>query len=213
VQLFSKNLLVSKPSEQYEVLDSLKINPKCFFILDEVEFTSWDYNAEMTLQIDEDITKSSSLFIYGTTASGTAITVTCQYPNYKTFNFSSGNKGGLSAPSVEPNKLLRAVIERTSETSTTPNIYKDEKRVWWSNITSDFVPSKGEFRFFGSSDTTSTFKGNFYNFILTIEGETVYDLVPARRNSDGEFGLLNKVDGKFYENQGTGTLERGEENA
>lgn len=204
---------MSKSKSEYEVIESLKINPKCFFILEEVEFTSWDYSAEMTLQIDEDITKSSSLFIYGTTASGTAITVTCLYPNYKYFNFSSGNNGALSGPSVEPNKLLRAVIERTSETSTTPNIYKDGKRAWWSNITSDFVPSKGEFSLFGSSETNSTFKGNFYNFTLTIEGETVYDLVPAKRNSDGEFGLLNKVDGKFYENQGTGTLERGEENA
>ena len=211
MRLFSKNLLMSKPSEQYEVLDSLKINSKCFFILDEVEFTSWDYSAEITVQIDKDLAYGSSLFAYGSTASGTAITVTCLYPNYKNFGFYSGNKVALSNPIVEPNKLLRAVIERTSETISATYVYKDGKMAGWGNITSDFIPSKGEFRLFGSTETYSIFKGNFYNFTLTIEGDTVIDLVPAKRNSDGVLGLLNKVDNKFYENEGSGIIEGGEE--
>ena len=203
---------MSKPTEQYEVLDSLKINPKCFFILDEVEFTSWDYSAEITVQIDEDLTAGSSLFAYGSTASGTAISVECLYPKYNNFYFISGNKGAFGL-GLGLNMLLNPVIERTSETSSTVTSYRDGNRVWWSNITSDFVPSKGEFSLFGTTEANRIFKGTFYNFTLTIEGETVYDIVPAKRNSDGELGLLNKVDGKFYENQGTGTLERGEENA
>lgn len=214
MRLFSRNLLMSKPSEQYEVLDSLKINPKCYFILDETEFLTWNYNATITVDADDSLTKGTiNIFLYGSSSDKTncAVTYLAQYPM---LNFLSNGKNWLTPTYLRLRNKIKAKIVRTSATSTQVAVCDENNTtLLGQSITSDFVSSKGNFGIFGSTETNSTFKGNFYNFTLTIEGETVYDLVPARRNSDGEFGLLNKVDGKFYENQGTGTLERGEENA
>lgn len=204
---------MSKPSEQYEVLDSLKINPKCYFILDETEFLTWDYSASITVDADDSLTGEPWLFRYGTKAAKTTCSV--QYmANYPLINFLSSDKNWLTLTLSRLRNIIKPVITRTSDTQSLCEVYyEDGRRGPYNPMTADFVSSKGNFGIFGSTETNSTFKGNFYNFTLTIEGETVYDLVPAKRISDGEFGLLNKVDGKFYENQGTGTLERGEENA
>jgi len=214
MRLFSKNLLMSKPSEQYEVLESLKINPKCYFILDETEFLTWDYGVSITIDADDSLTTGViNIFLYGSSSDKTncAITYLAKYPMA---NFLSNGKNWLSPTSADIRNKSKFEMIRDSATNTNAAYYKENNTALMRcPITSDFVSSKGSFGIFGSTDSNSIFKGLFYNFTLTIEGETVYDLVPVKRNSDGEFGLLNKVDGKFYENQGTGTLERGEENA
>lgn len=213
MRLFSKNLLMSKPSEQYEVLNSLKINPKCYFILDETEFLTWDYSASIIVDADDSLKGEVWFFRYGTTAAKT--TCSAQYmANYPCVSFFSSGKSWLTAIGNGLKTKIKSVITRTSDTQSLCEVYyEDGSRGPYNSLTAGFVSSKDYFGIFGSTDSNSIFKGLFYNFTLTIEGETVYDLVPAKRNSDGEFGLLNKVDGKFYENQGTGTLERGEENA
>lgn len=199
--------------EGYEILDSLKINPKCYFILDETEFSTWDYSASIIVDADDSLKGEPWLYRYGTTAAKTTCSVTYM-ANYPLFSYYVNGKSWIAPTDTKTKNKVKAEITKNSAEQTRC-LYKDENDVYifGYNVSAGFVASKDYFGIFGSTDSNSIFKGLFYNFTLTIEGETVYDLVPAKRTADGEFGLLNKVDGKFYENQGSGILERGEENA
>jgi hypothetical protein len=50
-----------------------------------------------------------------------------------------------------------------------------------------------------------------YHFKMTKNNSLVRDMVPCYRKSDGVIGLYDKVEGKFYTNQGTGTFLKGED--
>ena len=211
--LCSKNLLMGNSAEPYEILESIRLNPKCFFILDETEFTTWDYSVEITLSDDtETVGYNTRFFRYGLTADGTACTIIYDIASsQKRATFYTGNQSRrLDAVGIST-KTTFGITRVSNEQAKCLQRQEDGTAIINYTIPSSFNSSKGSFGIFGTDETNSTFKGVFYNFTLTIEGNTVYDLVPARRNSDGELGLLNKVDGKFYENQGSGTIERGEE--
>lgn len=53
------------------------------------------------------------------------------------------------------------------------------------------------------------FKGRVYSSQIYDSGILVRDFVPAKRSSDGVLGLLDRVNGTFYTNQGTGTFSAG----
>ena len=48
------------------------------------------------------------------------------------------------------------------------------------------------------------FHGKIFGFEAKQSGETIINLVPALRSSDGKPGMLDTVSKKFYVNQGTG---------
>ena len=48
------------------------------------------------------------------------------------------------------------------------------------------------------------FAGKILGFQADRSGETILNLVPALRSSDGKPGMLDTVSKKFYVNQGTG---------
>lgn len=65
----------------------------------------------------------------------------------------------------------------------------------------------------GTSDGVDNrgFTGKLYYFKLSNDGTLVRDYVPVKRISDGAIGLYDKVNGLFYENNGTGTFGAGPE--
>ena len=54
------------------------------------------------------------------------------------------------------------------------------------------------------ADLTQGFAGKILGFQADRSGETILNLVPALRSSDGKPGMLDTVSKKFYVNQGTG---------
>ena len=54
------------------------------------------------------------------------------------------------------------------------------------------------------ANLTSGFAGKILGFQAERSGETIINLVPALRSSDGKPGMLDTVSKKFYVNQGTG---------
>ena len=61
----------------------------------------------------------------------------------------------------------------------------------------------------GGTVTSTTTRFRLYSFTLINDSELVWDAVPCYRKSDGEIGLYNKVDGRFYENIGTVPFVKG----
>lgn len=54
------------------------------------------------------------------------------------------------------------------------------------------------------ANLTEGFAGKILGFQADRSGETILNLVPALRSSDGKPGMLDTVSKKFYVNQGTG---------
>ena len=54
------------------------------------------------------------------------------------------------------------------------------------------------------ANLTKGFSGKILGFQADRSGETILNLVPALRSSDGKPGMLDTVSKKFYVNQGTG---------
>ena len=54
------------------------------------------------------------------------------------------------------------------------------------------------------ANLTKGFAGKILGFQADRSGETILNLVPALRSSDGKPGMLDTVSKKFYVNQGTG---------
>ena len=54
------------------------------------------------------------------------------------------------------------------------------------------------------ANLTKGFYGKIFGFQADRSGETILNLVPALRSSDGKPGMLDTVSKKFYVNQGTG---------
>lgn len=54
------------------------------------------------------------------------------------------------------------------------------------------------------ANLTKGFDGKILGFQAERSGETILNLVPALRSSDGKPGMLDSVSKKFYVNQGTG---------
>jgi len=214
MRLYSKNLLMSRSSEEYEVLNSLKINKQCFFLLDEFQIVE-GIKIEMLAHIDKETTGNQPYFWYmGVANDKTAIRVSARHPmNIYRFYICSGYWETLNNH-VGTYKKRKVVVEWLPDGYAKTSVLEpDETSVFSVVNPTELVASSYPFCIFGNTSSIATFSGLFYSFKITQNGETIYDIVPAMRTTDGEFGLLNKVDGKFYENQGTGTLERGEENA
>lgn len=53
------------------------------------------------------------------------------------------------------------------------------------------------------------FNGKLYSCTVYKSGEKVLDLYPCYRKADGEIGLYDTVNSRFYTNDGTGTFEKG----
>ena len=62
----------------------------------------------------------------------------------------------------------------------------------------------------GSSSTSRKYFGKLYGFTMdSADGTPIRCFVPCYRVSDGEIGLYDTVEGKFYTNAGTGSFSKG----
>lgn len=205
---------MSKPSEQYKILDSLKVNPKCFFVLDDFTITD-DIQVEMVARLSKEVTgiAEARFYQYGSQTNGTSYHIFILVSSNKVRFFTGSAYWETTAGKFDIYQKLK-MVKKYANNITDVIVTKDDGTVVYSvNRTTLLNSSVYPFKLFGGTDTNATFEGLFYSFKVAQQGETIYDLVPAMRIADGELGLLNKVDGKFYENQGSGILERGEENA
>lgn len=59
-----------------------------------------------------------------------------------------------------------------------------------------------------TSDGSSCIAAKLYSFVISdrSSGDTLMDLVPAMRDSDGEVGMYDNVSGNFFMNAGSGTF-------
>ncbi len=217
MRLFSKNLLMSRASKEYEVLDSLKVNQKCFFILDEFPISATDIEVEIVAHIDKNTAGNTpELFRAGLFADKTYIRVHSRHP-MNTYRFFVGDIYWGSPQweytgIVNTYKKQKVVVKLNPNGTATMSVLSPEENLLWTIAEeTEFISSSSPFYIHGTAESNATFSGLFYSFKITQNGEIIYDIVPAMRTADGEFGLLNKVDGKFYENQGSGILERGED--
>ena len=64
-------------------------------------------------------------------------------------------------------------------------------------------------RLFASKNLSSYGKAKVYGVKIYVGGTLKYDLVPAKRKSDGVLGLRDVVNKKFYTNNGSGTFGAG----
>jgi hypothetical protein len=48
-----------------------------------------------------------------------------------------------------------------------------------------------------------------YNVKMYNSGNLDLNLIPAKRNSDGVFGMYDSISGQFFTNSGTGTFTAG----
>ena len=65
-------------------------------------------------------------------------------------------------------------------------------------------PVNTNLHLFIRANLTKGFSGKILGFHADRSGETILNLVPALRSSDGKPGMLDTVSKKFYVNQGTG---------
>ena len=65
-------------------------------------------------------------------------------------------------------------------------------------------PANTNLHLFIRADLKKGFDGKILGFQADRSGETILNLVPALRSSDGKPGMLDTVSKKFYVNQGTG---------
>lgn len=65
-------------------------------------------------------------------------------------------------------------------------------------------PVNTNLHLFISANLKKGFDGKILGFQADRSGETILNLVPALRSSDGKPGMLDTVSKKFYVNQGTG---------
>ena len=65
-------------------------------------------------------------------------------------------------------------------------------------------PVNTNLHLFIRANLTKGFAGKILGFQADRSGETILNLVPALRSSDGKPGMLDTVSKKFYVNQGTG---------
>ena len=68
----------------------------------------------------------------------------------------------------------------------------------------DKQPVNTNLYLFIRANLTKGFAGKILGFQADRSGETILNLVPALRSSDGKPGMLDTVSKKFYVNQGTG---------
>lgn len=72
------------------------------------------------------------------------------------------------------------------------------------------VPSTtGRFCLFKMNSGKWTFKGKIYNVKLVKDGNTLVELIPCYRKSDGEIGMLDIVSNAFITNAGSGIFTKG----
>ena len=78
----------------------------------------------------------------------------------------------------------------------------------WTEINNEVDKTKGavntNLHLFIRANLTKGFAGKILGFQADRSGETILNLVPALRSSDGKPGMLDTVSKKFYVNQGTG---------
>ena len=73
-----------------------------------------------------------------------------------------------------------------------------------SEVTKSKGPANTNLYLFIRANLKNRFVGKILGFQAERSGETILNLVPALRSSDGKPGMLDTVSKKFYVNQGTG---------
>ena len=68
--------------------------------------------------------------------------------------------------------------------------------------------STGSIKLF-RNDNTTNFIGRIYGVTFSDGGNLIFNLIPARRNSDGVIGMYNMVNGEFLTNAGSGAFVAG----
>ncbi|MFQ6759975.1 MAG: hypothetical protein ACLRFM_01045 [Alphaproteobacteria bacterium] len=77
-----------------------------------------------------------------------------------------------------------------------------------SDINTNTVDNNLNYCVFKNGDTFR-FNGKMTTLTIMVENTNRYELVPAKRNSDGAIGMYDTVSGEFFGNSGTGTFIAG----
>ena len=201
-------------SSEYTRLEYLKINKKCFFLLKEFQSNPYDLSAEITAILDDNMGSQPYYFIYGSMADNDSLQLQSRLPAINQLRYIVGDDVyGFPVDRINMKNKICIQLKRRAGNLIDLNVLGENNEVIWAETkTSDNMNStKKYFRIFGSADSTSLFSGKLYGFKASQNNEALHDLIPVMRNSDKELGLLDLVDGTFYENQGSGIIERGEE--
>ena len=113
-----------------------------------------------------------------------------QYGRYSSW-YGSGNGAVYEELSTEENPVYMRKIH--AHWTLTPNYGNSTTYPWRVFGRTYFTPSE---------KNTPTCR--IWSHSMSINGNKVFDLVPAKRKSDGEVGMYDLITGTFYTNQGTG---------
>lgn len=210
--------------EKWYILNWLKANNKFNKLYQEVEYiessngayTLIDYylkgNTEMDLQMLYTNPIKTAGGIFGNNTSLGAGTP--ENPKYMMTSSSTGELLGFYyyttaliqiKPSVNVGTLTS--IETKVEGNTLKVYVNGELKTTPSNTIVDFTCNQ-ETLLFGVP--TRLKNQRIYSCKFSEEGDLKVNLVPCYRKSDGEIGLYDKVNDKFYTNQGTGEFLKGD---
>ena len=135
------------------------------------------------------------------------------------YDGSEGSYGGRDAdPAVKDTTVTVTAEGNSWYVFTTSGV--DIPRTWPSSINASFTQTGGPLFLFAAANGTTLVDGYYsahklYSFkIYTRSGSDYtlsHDLVPARRDSDGQVGLYDAAAGKFYANSGSGSFVAGDD--
>ena len=89
------------------------------------------------------------------------------------------------------------------------NLYLDGELIYTANEAEFETPSRGVVFAIYATSSDSYFEGyqRIYRYQQYDNGTLVADCIPCKRLSDGEYGMMNVVDGTFYLNRIEGTAD------
>ena len=130
--------------------------------------------------------------------------------------YSCSDNNDTSANLVADTKRHLFKLDSTSSTLTTgpKGLYLDDVKVANTGPQSEKCKYKYRYCLFGYENASGVWCNKIKIFRCTIKqnssGNVLYDLIPAKRNSDGVVGMFDKTHGQFLTNNGTGTFLYGE---
>ena len=225
----AKELYINDKKVQELYLNGGKVYPKGYIMLNYIQSYGKEYidtgvhvNPNYTVSVDFKVTKATTIYdtIFGTRGGGSANTNTSQARF--TARFANSASGALG--------VHRSTSKNTNyESIADGNAKKNSCMSEFHNVLLD----KNKYYFDGTLRKTFTASSNYEEFVHTLylfannnvgkfsdagyfqikhcsikdeNKELVRDFYPCQRIEDGEIGMLDKVTGEFYGNQGDGAF-------
>lgn len=161
-------------------------------------------NGDTTLEIDYQLTDyPSNCYLYGVSGDGTS--------NYQCMHYIRVNVAQNRHEHALGNQLNTPITNSALDTNrhiikrNKSNIYFDSTLMGHPSATFDAIYTMEIFaRNSNGTVGNGKTKMKLYSFKIYDNGTLVRDFIPCYRKADGAGGLYDLVEGKFYENQGTG---------